>query len=29
MQYQDFTITVNEFQGNGYPVSALAEKSGV
>jgi hypothetical protein len=28
MQYQDFTIAINEFQGNGYPVSALADEIG-
>jgi len=25
MQYQDFTITINELRGDGYPVSALAD----
>ncbi len=28
MRYQDFTITINEFQGNGYPISALAGEVG-
>ena len=28
MQYQDFTITINEPQGDGYPVSALADGIG-
>ncbi len=28
MQYHDFTITINEFQGAGYPVTALAEELG-
>ncbi len=28
MRYQDFTITLNELQGDGYPVSALADSIG-
>ena len=28
MRYQDFTITVNELQGDGYPVSAFADGIG-
>jgi len=28
MQYQDFTITINELRGDGYPVSALAKDIG-
>jgi len=28
MQYQDFTITINEFQGSGYPISAIADGIG-
>lgn len=28
MQYQNFTITINERQGDGYPVSALADGVG-
>ena len=28
MQYRNFTITINEIQGDGYPVSALADSIG-
>jgi hypothetical protein len=28
MRYQDFTVTVNELRGDGYPVSALAKDIG-
>ena len=28
MRYQDFTVTINELQGDGYPVSALVEGIG-
>jgi hypothetical protein len=28
MQYHDFTVTINEFQGNGYPISALDDGIG-
>lgn len=28
MNYQDFTVTINEFQGNGYPLAAFAGEIG-
>jgi hypothetical protein len=28
MRYQDFTLTINEFQGDGYPVAAVADGIG-